>query len=97
MIEDQPGDRVASGTGARLGEDRLQVVLDSLRRHARPAGDLLGGQTPCHQLGDPALAVGEAIGIDHQGCYSAGRAASSMKATGESGPSPISEPRTISH
>lgn len=59
MVEDQPGDQAASGTGARLGEDRLQVVLDSLRRHAQPAGDLLGGQTLCHQLGDTALAVGE--------------------------------------
>jgi hypothetical protein len=37
MIEEQPGEQAASGTGARLGEDRLQVVLDSLRRHAQPA------------------------------------------------------------
>ena len=67
LVEVDPRDQLAAAAHVGLVEDRLQVVLDGVRRHVQRRRDLLGVDALQHQPGDVALAAGEPEGGHHQG------------------------------
>src|SRR5688572_3986550 len=66
VIEEEPGDELAARAGPGLAENCLQVVLNGVRRKVQPPGDLARREAPSDQLGDPAFADGEAVGVGDQ-------------------------------
>src|SRR4029453_7609631 len=58
VLEEDLPDEFAAAADAGLGEDRLEVVLDGVRRQVEPVGDLPGGAALDAQPGDRLLPAG---------------------------------------
>src|SRR6476646_6073008 len=67
VLEEEPGDELAPALHVDLLEDRLEVVLHRVGGEVKPRRDRVGRQPLGHQLRDPALAVGETVGVGDEG------------------------------
>ena len=91
VLHEQAGHQPAARTGARLLEDRLEVVLHRVRGHAEAGRDGVRGMASRHELGDRALPLGESERGDDEG-RQLGRARR-FEADGHRGVGPVAEQR----